>query len=29
MAKGDDDDRPTAAVQSVDRALLVMEILAN
>ncbi len=28
MAKGED-DRPTAAVQSVDRALLVMEILAK
>jgi DNA-binding IclR family transcriptional regulator len=29
MAKGDGDERPTAAVQSVDRALLVMEILAR
>ena len=28
MARGED-DRPTAAVQSVDRALLVMEILAS
>jgi DNA-binding IclR family transcriptional regulator len=29
MDKGGGDDRPTAAVQSVDRALLVMEILAK
>ena len=29
MAKREDDDRPTAAVQSVDRALLVLEILAK
>jgi DNA-binding IclR family transcriptional regulator len=29
MAKREDDDRPAAAVQSVDRALLVLEILAK
>lgn len=29
MAKGENEDRPTAAVQSVDRALLAMEILAK
>src|SRR5258707_12327857 len=29
MAKREDDDKPAAAVQSVDRALLVLEILAK
>jgi DNA-binding IclR family transcriptional regulator len=29
MAKGEDDDKPAAAVQSVDRALRVLEILAK